>query len=448
MKRKIHIIFTMSLCLATLGFTSCENDEPQLPVQEEIVPEEEPKVEEPKVEEPKSEEPQSRGAIPISLEGKQSAINDKLNDFAWRLFSEAYAQKTEPANILLSPLSLEIALAMFQNGLVPEDQLKMLKTMGLEDYTADEVNAYFKTMVEGIVEADDLATLEIANALWYQDDYKINADFQQTLEDGFDAKVQDAPFDNATIDAINQWCAEKTHDLITEILPPGFYPDVFALLNAVYFKAGWEVHFKEENTEELPFHFADGTTENISMMQKLPLMEDSDESFFYLENTDYQAIALPFKNDAFKWFAFLPQEGKSVADILPLISSETLDNLTMYKSDLSGVTIPKYDINYTVGNLVSIIDALNPDLHFYSLNFQGAFETQLPPDLVINALQKTCFKIDEEGAEAAAVTAIVGVTSVPILSSITFNRPFIYGLMETSSGCPLFIGYYGDKTKE
>ena len=439
MKMITNLLITISLCVSTFVFFSCTNDEePQLPepeVMEEVVPEEEPKV----------EEPQSRGAVPIAFAGNERAINNRLNDFAWRLFSEAYAQKKAKDNILLSPLSLEIALGMFQNGLVPEDQQEMLKTMGLEDYTAEDVNAYFKRMIAGIVEADDLATLEIANALWYKDGYKIKTDFQMALEDSFEAKVQDAPFDNTTIDAINEWCAEKTHDLITEIVSIDFSPDVFALLNAVYFKAGWERPFDKEKTEDMPFHYADGTTANIPMMQKLPLLENSNETFYYLDNSDYQAIALPFKNDAFKWFAFLPQENKNIADILPLISSETLSNLTKYKGGLSGVTIPKYEISYTVGNLVSLIDALNPDLYFKLLDFQSAFDTQLPVDMEIDALQKTFFKIDEVGAEAAAVTAVVGVASVP--PSITLDRPFIYGIMETSSGCPLFIGYYGDNPK-
>ena len=82
---------------------------------------------------------------------------------------------------------------------------------------------------------------------------------------------------------------------------------------------------------------------------------------------------------------------------------------------------------------------------FNYLDFQSAFDTLLPVDMEIQALQKTCFKIDEEGAEAAAVTAIAGGTSVP--PSIELNRPFIYGIMEASSGCPLFIGYYGDNDK-
>lgn len=442
MKRNTHFIITMSLCLATLGFTSCESDDhdPQLPVQEEIVP-----VEEPKVEEPKSEEPQSRGAVPITFAGNERAINNSLNDFAWRLFREAYAQKKAKDNILLSPLSLEIALGMFQNGLVPEDQLEMLKTMGLEDYTAEEVNAYFKTMVEGIVEADDLATLEIANALWYKNGYKINTDFQKALEDSFDAKVQDAPFDNTTMDAINQWCAEKTHDLITELVGPNFKPDVFALLNAVYFKAGWEIVFDKDKTQDMPFYYADGTVADLPMMQLFPIEEGIKPYFNSMETMEYQAIALPFKNNAFCWFAFLPHEKSSIEEILPQINSETLGSLMQYKEKYARIIIPKYEVNYTVDNLVSIIDALNPDLYFKYLNFQSAFETLLPVDMEIDALQKTCFKVNEEGAEAAAVTAVGGWQSGP--SSIKFNRPFIYGIMETSSNCPLFIGYFGDNDK-
>jgi len=441
--KKTNLLLTMFLCISAFGLSSCSSDdqEPKLPIPEEETPTE---IVTP-AEEPKVEEPTSRGAVPISLEGNQQAINNKLNDFAWKLFNEAYAQKTGKANILLSPLSLEIALGMFQNGLVEADQQELLKTMGLENYTAAEVNAYFKTMVEGMLEADEQATLEIANALWYRDEQEINADFQQALKDNFEAKVEKAPFDDTTIEAINAWCAAQTHDLITELVNNNFRPDVFALLNAVYFKAGWKSVFDKEKTEELPFLLADGTNANIPMMQKFPLMEETHEEFYYLENENYQAVALPFKNEAFLWFAILPQKDKSVADILPQITAETLTNLLKYKGELSAVIIPKYEVDYTVSNLVNIIDALNPDLHFKYLDFQGAFDTPLPVDMEIDALQKTAFKIDEEGAEAAAVTGIVGVTSVP--PSIKLDRPFIYGLMETSTSCPMFIGYFGDRTK-
>lgn len=440
MKTISNLLMTISLCASTFVFFACTNDdEPQLPepdvVEEEVVPAEEPEV----------EEPQSRGAVPINFAGNERAINNRLNDFAWRLFSEAYAQKKAKDNILLSPLSLEIALGMFQNGLVPEDQQKMLKTMGLEGYTVEDVNAYFKRMVEGIIEADDLATLEIANALWYKDGYKINTDFQKALEDSFDAKVQDAPFDNYTIDAINEWCAEKTHDRITKLFESPEDVDVFALLNAVYFKAGWEIPFKKENTEDRPFYFSDGTTENIPMMLKHPERENISDSFNYIKNDNFQALALPFINKAFMWFAILPSENKSIAETLPQIKAETLDALAKSKNRLMQIIIPKYEINYSVNNLVKIIDALNPDLHFKKLYFQSAFETLLPDDLEITALQKTFFLINEEGAEAAAVTGVSAVSSVP--PSLTFDRPFIYGIMETSSSCPLFIGYFGDNPK-
>jgi len=381
------------------------------------------------------------------LAESQLDINNRLNQFAWRLFSEAYAQNDEGANVLISPLSLEVALGMFQNGLTAADQQEMLKTMGLEGYTSDEVNAYFKTMIAGIVEADEDATLEIANSFWYRNSMTISPAFQQALENNFDAKVQDAPFDidGSTIAAINQWCAEKTHQLITEMLSIDNPVDVFALLNAVYFKAGWNVVFDKEKTDDMPFSYADGTVDNLPMMVKEPLSEGTGETFFYQENEEYQAFAMPFKNEAFVWFAFLPREGKNIAETLPLITDESLSSLTETRQSLLRVAMPKYEVSHTASNLVKIIDALNPDLYFKYLDFQNAFDSLLPPDMEIDALQKAVFKVSEEGAEAAAVTSITGITSVIEYPSIILDRPFIYGIMETSTGCPLFIGNFGDK---
>jgi serpin B len=58
-------------------------------------------------------------------------------------------------------------------------------------------------------------------------------------------------------------------------------------------------------------------------------------------------------------------------------------------------------------------------------------------------LHKTFIETNEEGTEAAAVTAVeVGVTSVgpdqPYY--FTINRPFVYFIQEKSTGTILFIG--------
>ena len=61
-----------------------------------------------------------------------------------------------------------------------------------------------------------------------------------------------------------------------------------------------------------------------------------------------------------------------------------------------------------------------------------------------DVLHKTYIRLDRDGTEAAAVTAIVvkatSVIDPPPERTICLNRPFVYALMDTETGLPLFIG--------
>ena len=62
-----------------------------------------------------------------------------------------------------------------------------------------------------------------------------------------------------------------------------------------------------------------------------------------------------------------------------------------------------------------------------------------------DVMQECTLAIDETGAEAAAVTDIrwksdSGGQAPPVIT-LEMNRPFIYGIVEKSTGLPLFIGY-------
>ena len=64
----------------------------------------------------------SRGyAIPIKLDTKQQQINEQLAAFSWKLFNESYKLREKGKNVLISPVSLEVALGMFVNGLSAEE---------------------------------------------------------------------------------------------------------------------------------------------------------------------------------------------------------------------------------------------------------------------------------------------------------------------------------------
>ncbi|HBP37317.1 MAG TPA: serine proteinase inhibitor, partial [Clostridiales bacterium] len=55
---------------------------------------------------------------------------------------------------------------------------------------------------------------------------------------------------------------------------------------------------------------------------------------------------------------------------------------------------------------------------------------------------KTFCRVDELGTEAAAVTSVeVSLTSMPFSDvQLVFDRPFIYAIVDTTTGVPLFLG--------
>lgn len=114
------------------------------------------------------EEPVTRHSYtPVELNETQQAINAKLQEFSWKLYKEVYANRDEGVNLMISPISLEVDLGMFINGLEGETLQEVLKTMGLEDYSKEQINDFFKTMMNGIEKADEAAIFKSANSFWY-----------------------------------------------------------------------------------------------------------------------------------------------------------------------------------------------------------------------------------------------------------------------------------------
>ena len=378
-------------------------------------------------------------ANPIKLDTKQQQINAKLAAFSWQLFNECYQLREKGKNVLISSVSLEVALGMFINGLTPEEQQRVLKTLGLEDFSLEDVNAYFQTMMEGLADADDVAELHMANSFWYTEDRKVKDGFGKVLADSYKAESYAVNFSMiSTIEAINAWCAKQTKDRIKSILDE-VDPSIYSvLLNAVYFKSSWKNEFEEKNTHKQPFYYADGKDAEVDMMSM------SDTKIDYSETEDFQAATLPFVNEAFKFFVILPKDGKKVDDIVGTVKPQLFNDF--HTLTLDYFAMPKFEVNYTEEKLAAAMQKINPNLGFGGLNFQPLLP-EIMSETLVEVIQKTFFKVDEKGAEAAAVTGIIAKVTGGIgpMNVMILDRPFIYGIMETSTNCPLFIGYYGDK---
>ena len=383
--------------------------------------------------EPILEETITRGYTPVQLNETQQAINTKLQEFSWKLFKEVYAFNDVSSNMMISPISLEIDLGMFQNGIEGETLEKLLNTQGLGGFKVDEINDYYKALITGIAKADDRVTFTSANSLWYHNEYSVTDNFKTAIENNYAAKVAFADFSNSkTKDIINSWCSDNTGDRIKEIITALGPDDLFHLLNAVYFKGGWSFEFDKKQTKKDEFKTANGDIKEVEMMyQEFSCIGYSDEG-------DFQVIVLPLTSSGFTYFAMLPKEGVKLDDGIASLSPSSINSLVGTKVNLY---MPKFEVEYEMAALVDVLQAINPELTFNQDEI--TFLNTKVND--VNILQKTFFKVDEEGVEAAAVTDLSnGLGYSNNIIELRLDHPFIYGIVETSTNMPLFIGYYGN----
>jgi serpin B len=357
------------------------------------------------------------------------------NAFAFDLLRTVTAGD-DNGNILLSPLSLTLALAMLDNGADGTTHDEIRSALGFGDASRDDANGYFRKMVDALAGADNRVTFESANSLWISDRLTVYDAFKTVNRDAFDAEA--LAFSSAdpagTVKRINDWCAARTYNLIPQLLDSADPGIVMYLVNALYFKARWTHRFDRSLTAKSAFHNLDGTTSSPQTMRQTTNPN-------YLATDAFEMVELPYGNESFALTLLLPAEGTTPASVIDALDAEIWnDCLAKLYGRPVDIRLPRFKVEYA--------RLLNSDLKALGMAtmFGPAADFSLisPQPLEVSlVLQKTFITVDEEGTEAAAATVIKGVTSPgpspqPIV--LAFDRPFIYFITERSTGSIIFAG--------
>ena len=320
---------------------------------------------------------------------------------------------------------------------------------------ADTFDEYCKKLIEGLPKVDEKVTLNIANAIFVNKNYKLKNQFEQDMQSYYDAKAEALDFSSPqTLGHINGWCNDKTRGMIPTILDKVDPNMMSYLLNAIYFKAGWASKFDQKNTKEESF-----TTENGKT--KLPLMHQNVLIQYMnpMANGTYSAIEMPYGNGLWKMMVMLPEEGKTTDDIISLLAKNGLyyggdcDNgFFPYEVDLK---LPRFETSSDTNKLdikdglVGLMQKMGIKLAFdsYFAEIPNMCEA---PVYISMMRQKAKIKVNEEGSEAAVVTVAGMIEKTSIgpgpqeYPKATFhaNRPFVYVISEASSGVILFVGKF------
>ena len=340
---------------------------------------------------------------------------------------------------VISPMSVSYLMGMLANGADGITQQEILKAIGCEGVSVSDLNELYKAMLLTANKQDKQTTVNIANYIAVNKNFKLNKDFSQQVSDGYQAGIESLDFTSSkSTDRINGWCKEKTNGMIPRIIDQVSADAVSYLMNAIYFKGTWQNKFNAKDTKLENFR---GYTRDI---QKVEMMHQI-KKLFYAENKDFKAVDLPYGNGSYRMLVLLPNEGKNIQEMMKGLDEEKLNQISQNMENcMVNLKLPKFTIEQELPLNAIISDLGAPSMfvagkanfnHFADGNF-----------FVSKMLQKAKIEVNEQGTKAAAVTAAVMLTAMAPeeTRNVEFiaDRPFVYMIQDSQSGGILFMGQY------
>lgn len=371
------------------------------------------------------------------------------------------------ANALLSPYSIQSALAMTFAGAAGDTRAQMARVL---HYPADETELHRsfaalqralagvqKTTAERATNAKRLGgpgepiTLTVANRLFGQQGYDFRQPFLDLARDQYSAPLQPLDFTRnaaAATRTINAWVEDQTRQRIRDLIPPdGLDRDTrLVLVNTIYLKAPWMEEFRESATKLQPFHIKGGAAQEVPTMSRQARMG-------YSKREGFSLVTIPYSGGQMQFVVLLPDapaglsalEAKVTPDILASCASAPAAELQLY--------LPKFKLEPPLFRLGKVLRALGMKSAFNEPKGSANFDRMAPrkPDdylYISEVFHKTFLALDEQGTEAAAATAVtmMRATSAVIAKPIEVrvDRPFLFAIQHQPSGACLFLGRVTD----
>lgn len=355
------------------------------------------------------------------------------NKFAWELFSATIAED-KGKNVLISPLSVQLALCMTANGAdgATLEQMQALLCQGDLGSANGDLASYLSQLP-----TDEKAKLHIANSIWYRGgDAPINVyeQFLNICASYYDAQAYQAPFNRQTVDDINGWVSEHTDGMIPKLVDDLDPSTAMVLLNALCFDAKWQSIYTGADIVEDDFNALSGQKQEAEYMR-------SDE-YSFLELPNATGFTKNYASGGYKFAALLPNEGVDIYDFIASVSPENLATVLGAPQSIKvQVWLPKFSCEYSL-NMNDLLSSLGMSDAFDA--GKADFSKMSDAGLYISdVIHQTYIEVDEDGTKASAATAIVMPECAPPVPqdfrTVKLDRPFVYMILD-GNNVPLFIG--------
>ncbi len=363
-------------------------------------------------------------AAEITEEGNLAAA-----DFSIKLLQNSFEPKK---NVLLSPVSVLMALGMTANGADGETLKQMEDAFSLD---LEQLNPYLLAYRSSLPEG-----MHMANGIWFKDDstLSVKADFLQENANWYNAGAYRAPFDDSTLAEINEFVDKNTAGKIPEIIERIPEDAVMYLVNALSFDKDWYQPYTEYQIQEGVFTTENGTAQTVNLMYS--------EEYGYFSDEKSQGFVKYFKDRQYAFAAILPNEETTVSEYLTEMSGEKL--LSQMKS-LENIKVetalPEFKTEYGT-ELSQTLKALGITDAFDSnkADFMKMGTSENGPLYISSVIHKTFMEVGAQGVSAGAATVVEmaegAALEIEEPKRVYLDRPFLYLLIDCQNNVPIFIG--------
>ena len=359
--------------------------------------------------------------------------------FGCDLYYAVRKSATDEENIILSPISASVVLAMTAVGAKGGTAEEMKKGMGLP--ARREILVGYKNAL-GILLGNDCCKLHMANEIFIQEGYRLDDSYIEALEMCF--YTEPTTIDFAQVEEarglINGWVEQETGNKVENMIPEGVINELtkMMLISAVHFKGSWAEKFDEKMTMEHPFHVSQAKIVMAKLMNRTMKVRAA-----HLEEIDADVVELPYKGRRLGMYVILPRQRhglKMVEDKMSTMDiNEIFGRADLYKE--LDVFLPSFKLEQTIG-MTEHLKKLGMDRMFgreADFSIMAGSKGEL---FISNVMQKVFIETNEEGTEAAAVTAVTFRDRCVPEPKTEFkcNHPFLFYIRDNWTEMVLFSG--------
>lgn len=290
--------------------------------------------------------------------GLLKEVEDANVKLASRLYKQCKDEKDDK-NTIVSPLSIQLALAALNQGARGNTKLQIGRVIGgrLQKQERRQIFSTLVRQLKGLRQGDysirqQGTKINCVTGIFVSQTTRAQQMFIQLIKTSLGASLKHCSFHNQPQQCwstINRWMAEKTQGKISHIVPKDAITDntKMILINAMQLKANWGPQMRQHVTKEAKFYPLD------SKKVKIVEVMETQGSFRYHEDELLKIVGIPTEQKELTFYVVVPKDKDGLTEVEKLhlqdgVQLKQLLDLADQKVRRVGVQLPKFQIKHKI----------------------------------------------------------------------------------------------------